>query len=50
MYTGAYADPNGYITPEITDSGNFYYQDPAVQPLNWWLWSVSTQAWIQVSG
>lgn len=49
LNTGVFADPNGNVTPDDTSKGAYYYQDPALSQFNWWLWSVSAQAWIQVS-
>lgn len=48
-YTGAFADPNGNVTPDDTDSGAWYYQTPSTDPFNVWYWDVATQAWIQFS-
>lgn len=45
------ADPNAAgLKPSNTQAGQWFYQDPAVNPaLNTWLWSVSTQKWVQYS-
>lgn len=48
VITGAFADPNGNVTPSDTTLGAWYYQDG--QTLVWWQWSVAAQVWYQGSG
>lgn len=49
LYTGAFADPNGNVTPDNLTIANSYYED-IVPPLNVWYWSVANQNWNQHSG
>lgn len=48
VLTGAFADPNGNLTPTDTTAAAWYYQDGEV--LVWWQWSVDDQVWYQGSG
>lgn len=48
VLTGAFADPNGNVTPSDTTTGAWYYQDG--ETLVWWQWSVAAQVWYQGSG
>lgn len=49
LYTGAFADPNGNVTPDNLTISNSYCED-IVPPLNVWYWSVANQNWNQHSG
>lgn len=49
LYTGAFLDPNGNVTPDNPTIANEYYQD-INPPLNVWKWSVTDQVWYQHSG
>jgi hypothetical protein len=40
---GAFANPNGNVTPNNTSDAADYYQDSV--PLNRWSWDVPSQAW-----
>lgn len=48
VITGAFADPNGNVTPADPTLAAWYYQDGEV--LVWWQWSVDDQVWYQGSG
>jgi len=48
VYTGAFADPNGNVTPADTTLAAWYYQDGSMTV--WWQWSVVGQVWYQGSG
>lgn len=48
VLTGAFADPNGNVTPADPTSAAWYYQDG--QALVWWQWSIAGQVWYQGSG
>jgi len=48
VVTGAFADPNGNLTPTDPTKAAWYYQDG--QTLVWWQWSVADQVWYQGSG
>jgi hypothetical protein len=48
VLTGAFADPNGNVTPADPTLAAWYYQDG--QALVWWQWSVADQVWYQGSG
>lgn len=44
--TGAFADPNGNVTPDDPTNPAFYYQE-SNSANNVWRWSVGGQAWFQ---
>jgi hypothetical protein len=48
VITGAFADPNGNVTPSDPSLAAWYYQEGAVP--NWWSWNVTSQAWNQQAG
>lgn len=49
VIAGAFANPNGNVTPATPTLGAIYYQDSA-PVVNQWQWSVASQNWFQVTG
>lgn len=49
VFTGAYDDPNGLVTPSLLTVANIYYKDQA-SPVRLWLWSVTNQNWFSAIG
>jgi hypothetical protein len=47
VYTDAFANPNGNVTPADTGDAALYYDDTAAP--SFWVWSVTGQSWIQHS-
>lgn len=48
VLTGAFADPNGNITPSDPTKAAWYYMEGAVP--SWWQWNVTDQLWNQGAG
>lgn len=48
VLTGAFADPNGNVTPTDPTKAAWYYQEGGTP--NWWQWNVTSQLWNQVAG
>ncbi len=48
VVTGAFANPNGNVTPTSLTSAALYYEDSPTP--NQWYWSVDDQVWYQNFG
>ncbi len=48
VITGAFANPNGNVTPADPTKAAWYYQEGATP--NWWQWNVTNQNWDQGAG
>ena len=44
-FNGAFANPNGNVTPTDATKAAIYIQDSV--PLNQWVWDVPSQTWLQ---